>query len=353
MLLLLSFALCVAVLNSASVSQVMEMAAPQGDRALPSPRSHSAAEKHWGVILGGLISLKYLLPLPRTLSECVTGRPEEMFETLRSCLKSANDDVSGAAADLMKSLLIGLQRELGSFDSKEDAAKTAFVRNLLTPMSSYLLHFIGDLNMSVLRLDVLSCRVQPLCGGFTTCCVLLEELMLIWPSVHLWGRGQGPIALGGPGTRQSAIEQSAVNPPVVSHGASKALAQPPSISLPVSVSVSVPPAGPNTGPSLIESSEALPAASAASAGGHVASPLDVTVALTGLLSELLLKLLLYCKDSQRRCLLLLRSGKRWEHRYVCPTQPRAAYLDIAWHTARRCPVSRLQGFPTVQEWVGG
>jgi hypothetical protein len=272
------------------------MAAP---RSLPSSSSSSslpAVEKHWGVMLGGLISFKYLLPLPCTIAECVTGRPEALFEALRGCLTYHNDDVGGAAADLMKSFLFGFQRELRTFNSKDDAAKAVFVSGLLLPVSVYLLRFIEDLKESVLRLDVLSCRVQPLCGGFSTCCVMLREILLIWPRVHSWRQSQGQ----GQGDAARMSSATSMVPLGRSKGHSAGLA---AASRAAAVSRRFPPASP---PEVISTSS-----TATPAGSHTeqcTSPLDVTAALTGLLSDLLLKLLLYCKESQHRCLVQLKSG---------------------------------------------
>jgi hypothetical protein len=269
------------------------MAAPHSLPSSTSPSSSSslpAAEKHWGVMLGGLISFKYMLPLPRTIVECVTGRPEALFEALRGCLTYHNDDVSGAAADLMKSFLFGLQRELRTFNSKDDAAKAAFVSGLLLPVSVYLLRFIDDLKESVLRLDVLSCRAQPLCGGFSTCCVMLRELLLIWPTVHSWRQGQGQGQGQGDTARTKSDTSIMLQGGLEGHSAAAVPRRSPPASPPKSIS--------NT-------STATPVRLDTEQG---TSPLDVTVALTGLLSELLLKLLLYCKDSQHRCLLQLKSG---------------------------------------------
>jgi hypothetical protein len=265
------------------------MAAPH---SLPSSSTSSsssslpAAEKHWGVMLGGLISFKCLLPLPRTIAECVTGRPEALFEALRGCLTHHNDDVSGAAADLMKSFLFGLQRELRTFNSKDDAAKAALVSGLLLPVSVYLLRFIDDLKESVLRLDVLSCRAQPLCGGFSTCCVMLRELLLIWPTVHSWRQSQGQ----GDTARMRSDTSMMLQGGLEGHKAA-------------AVSRRSPPASP---PRLISNTTTGTPVGFDTEQGT--SPLDVTVALTGLLSDLLLKLLLYCKESQHRCLLQLKLG---------------------------------------------
>ena len=317
--------------SSSSASQVLEMAAPHTLLSSSSSSSSSslpAAEKHWGMMLGGLISFKYLLPLPRTIAECVTGRPDGLFKTLRGCLRYQNDDVSGAAADLMKSFLYGLQRELRSFASKDDTAKAVFVTGLLRPVSMYLQCFIDDLNESALRLDVLSCRVQALCGGFSTCCVMLQELMLIWPSVHIWTQGQSEGQSEGGGkvqsegqsdaTRTKSAISMAPTPLEESTGHSSRSLYSAVASAAYSATATRVSGSSTRDRSLTGSYEVYPSSLTGSDGKQCSSPLDVTVSLTGLLSELLLKLLLYCKESQHRCLLQLRSGASSLH-HLPPT----------------------------------
>ena len=317
--------------SSSSASQVLEMAAPHTLLSSSSSSSSSslpAAEKHWGMMLGGLISFKYLLPLPRTIAECVTGRPDGLFKTLRGCLRYQNDDVSGAAADLMKSFLFGLQRELRSFTSKDDTAKAVFVTGLLRPVSMYLQCFIDDLNESALRLDVLSCRVQALCGGFSTCCVMLQELMLIWPSVHIWTQGQSEGQSEGGGkvqsegqsdaTRTKSAISMAPTPLEESTGHSSRSLYSAVASAAYSATATRVSGSSTRDRSLTGSYEVYPSSLTGSDGKQCSSPLDVTVSLTGLLSELLLKLLLYCKESQHRCLLQLRSGASSLH-HLPPT----------------------------------
>ena len=60
-------------------------------------------KRHWGVTIGGLIGLKYLLLLN---SNSIINYHNTIFDIIIGCLEDPVDDVCGAAADVIKSLAI-------------------------------------------------------------------------------------------------------------------------------------------------------------------------------------------------------------------------------------------------------
>ena len=74
----------------------------------------SAEKRHWSVRIGGLISLKYLLLLNLNL---IIDYYDIFFDIIIDCLKDPIDDVCGAAADVIKSLALGIKKS--NIDNKK------------------------------------------------------------------------------------------------------------------------------------------------------------------------------------------------------------------------------------------
>ena len=141
--------------------------------SLPSslPPSEHSPNKHWGIQFGGLIALKYLVPLH--LETFMKNYESELFYVLKECLRNANDDISGSAADLVKSLFLGIKKEC-QFIDKNNVCRALYLSNLIGVESTYLSCIVEDVTHSVLSLDALSCRMLSLCVGFSSICAILE-----------------------------------------------------------------------------------------------------------------------------------------------------------------------------------
>ena len=140
----------------------------------PLPSSFPPSErpnKHWGIQFGGLIALKYLLPIH--LETFMKNYENEFFYILKECLRNSNDDIAGAAADLVKSLYLGIKKEF-QIMVKNDVPRPVFLSNLIGVYSTHLSCIVEDMILSVLSLDALSCRMLSLCVGFSSSCSILE-----------------------------------------------------------------------------------------------------------------------------------------------------------------------------------
>ena len=100
----------------------------------------------------------------------------EFFFVLKECLRNSNDDISGAAADLIKSLFLGIKKECHFMD-KNNVPRPVFLSNLISGQSTYLSCIVEDVILSVLSLDALSCRMLSLCVGFSSSCAILEIIV--------------------------------------------------------------------------------------------------------------------------------------------------------------------------------
>lgn len=94
--------------------KVLDMATPPAqliDSGNISSKTHvphiKTSERHWGVRFGGLIALKYLIPLNWGILQLEN---ESLFYSiLQDSLQDPLDDISGVAAELVRSLTVAIQ----------------------------------------------------------------------------------------------------------------------------------------------------------------------------------------------------------------------------------------------------
>lgn len=104
---------------------------PNLEKALKSNVPHG---RHWGIRFGGLIALKYLIPLNWNILSENKEYKDLFYNILQECLKDPLDDVSGAAADLIQSLTVAIQ-----INSKQ-IGKVNEIKNTVdrTPSTNFL-----------------------------------------------------------------------------------------------------------------------------------------------------------------------------------------------------------------------
>lgn len=266
---------------------------------------HTVSEKHWGVLYGGLIALKYLLPLNIFLF--FSHYPDKIFQIFKECLVHSNDDVSGAAANVLYSFSLGVKKNLTALDPRKTSKKTVFREKLIELISVYLISVIEDLLISINSLDALSRRCYSLCNGWSSCCLLLLHCIPILSS---------PAPTSCPPSSSSSSSSS----PIASSTALSTHYQSSSQTNKNSTNnndVGNQNDNNNTNngdkkkckndPNIINNSTQKKHATVLTSE----IILDVTVVLTSALSDVLLKLLLFCRRSQVRCLTALKPGKKF------------------------------------------
>ena len=288
-------------MSSCSVTDSLKTNSPYTDSL------YTVYEKHWGVLYGGLVALKYLLPLNIFLF--FSHYPDKIFQIFKECLVHSNDDVSGAAANVLYSFSLGVKKNLNVFklDSQKRIKFTEFREKLIELVSVYLISVIEDLRISINSLDALSCRCNSLCNGWSSCCSLLFHCIPILSS-------PAP-----PSCPSSSSFSSSTSSSIASSAALFTQYQ----------SSSQTNKG-NTNNNHISYHKDIKKTSNEDKKKCKNNPniinnitqnkyttiltyeiiLDVTVVLTSALSDVLLKLLLFCRRSQVRCLTALKPGKK-------------------------------------------
>ena len=264
---------------------------------------YTVSEKHWGVFYGGLVALKYLFPLNVFLF--FTHYPVKLFQILKECLIHSNDDVSGASANVLHTLSIGVKRNLNSImsDPSKTVKLTEFREKLIELISVYLISVIENLRISINSMNALSCRCYSLCNGFSSSCLLLLHCL---PTLSQ-SLSSSSSSTFTPSSSSSSILISTQSPllnkdnniyndqnfqednnKIDSNVKNKSDTKT-NTTTNLNTSISVKKI------STLMSSEII---------------LDVTVVLTSALSDILLKLMLFCRRSQVRCLLALKPGNK-------------------------------------------
>ena len=249
--------------------------------------SSSVAEKYWGVFYGGLVALKYLLPL--NLFLIFTHYPDKIFQTLKACLIHSNDDVSGAASSVLHSFSLGVKRtfEFLKLDPLKIIKFTEFREKFLVLISEYLTFLIEDLRTSINSLDALSCRCYSLCNGLSSCCLLLLHCI---PNCS----PSSPSSSSSTSYTPSQSSHNTIDHNNRSNDQSYHLHN-------NKIDDNVNNEGENNANDVHISKSRKKTRILTSE-----TILDVTVVLTSALSDILLKLMLFCRRTQTRCLLALK-----------------------------------------------
>ena len=265
---------------------------------------YMVSKTHWGVLYGGLVALKYLLPLNIFLF--FSHYPDKIFQIFKECLVHSNDDVSGAVANVLYSFSLGVKKNLNvlTIDPRKMIKLTEFREKLIELISVYLISVIEDLRISINSLDALSCRCYSLCNGWTSCCLLLFHC------IPILSPPAPPAPPSCPSSSSSSIASSTTlfthyrsssqtnkdgnnNNEITSHKNNKKTS--------------------NENKKEYENKPYLINNLGQKKNATILTfeiILDVTVVLTSALSDLLLKLLLFCRRSQVRCLTALKPGKK-------------------------------------------
>ena len=203
-----------------SSSKVLEMAMPCSSKnSEKSSIKYCLQNRHWGIRIGGFIALKYLLLLN---NNSIMNYHDNIFDIIIGCLDDPVDDVCGAAADVIKSLVIGRKKnkigqeakkksgfhyaegievnrrnqinnniyndnndnekifcpkslEIREEDEKKENEEKLKVEKNEKSILNHLLHLVQGLKRAVSTLDLLSCRVFSLCTGYSSTCWLLHD----------------------------------------------------------------------------------------------------------------------------------------------------------------------------------
>jgi hypothetical protein len=267
---------------------------------------YTVSEKHWGVLYGGLVALKYLLPLNIFLF--FSHYPDKIFQIFKECLVHSNDDVSGAAANVLYSFSLGVKKNLTvlTMDPQKKIRITEFREKLLELISVYLISVIEDLRISINSLDALSCRCYSLCNGWSSCCLLLFYCIPTLSSSAI----PSCSALSSSSSTSSSIASSTALLPHYQLSSQTNMDSTNNNDI-----------GNHNNNSKANNGDRKKCKNNLNIINNSAQKenttiltseiiLDVTVVLTSALSDVLLKLLLFCRRSQVRCLTALKPGKK-------------------------------------------
>jgi hypothetical protein len=154
------------------MQQALNMAAATASAAASTGGKEGAI--HWSVRYGSMLLLKYLVPLHwRLLLEADepggSSQATAVLAAVEGCLRDPIDDVSGAAAAVLRSV------EVAVCGGKRADATVEAAAGAASPLpATHVRRIVDALRVSATGLDQLASRVPALASAFSSACALLD-----------------------------------------------------------------------------------------------------------------------------------------------------------------------------------